>query len=129
MTSADPRLVDSAKHLRAAVRRETELARRGAITALHEAADAKRTAFAEFRAACQAWPPDSVCGDADRDALRALLTATDENANVLEAVRATLEGFTAGLRAALEGSVDPGTYGPHGRGRSHMPAARIDASA
>lgn len=129
MTLADPKLAETAKRLRVTVQRETELARCGAVAVLAEAAEAKRAAFAEFRAACQACPPDAVRSDADRHALRALLTATDENANVLDAVRATLEGFTANLRTALEGSVDPGTYGLRGRSRSHMPAARIDASA
>ena len=129
MTPANPQLAETAKRLRAAVQRETELARRGAIAALADAGEAKRAAFAEFRAACDAWPGGSTRCDADRDILRALLAATDENANVLDAVRATLEGFSAQLRAALERSVDPGTYSPQRRRRSHMPAARIDASA
>ena len=129
MTPPDSGLAQTAKRLQAAVQRETELARRGAITELAAAGEAKQAAFAEFRLACQAGPHNPMQRDADRDALRALLTATDENANVLAAVRATLESFTTRLRAALECAVHPGTYTPQGRDRSHMPAARIDASA
>jgi hypothetical protein len=124
-----PTLAEAAKRLRAAVQRETGLARRGAVTELAEAGQAKRTAFAEFSAVCAAQPLDAARADADRDALRALLAAADENANVLDAVHSTLEGLAGRLRAALDAACDPGTYGPGGRRPGHMMAARLDASA
>ena len=94
-----------------------------------EAAEAKRAAFAEFSTACQTQGGASASADADRDALRALLAAADENANVLDAVRSTLERLSESLRAALEATVNPGIYGPAGRRLGHVPAARLDASA
>jgi hypothetical protein len=101
----------------------------GAVTELAEAAEAKRAAFAEFSTACQTQGGASASADADRDALRALLAAADENANVLDAVRSTLERLSESLRAALEATVNPGIYGPAGRRLGHVPAARLDASA
>jgi hypothetical protein len=129
MTDILSPLGQAAKRLRAALQRETELAMRGAVNQLAEAAEAKASAFAEFSAVCQAQGCASANVDSDRDALRALLAAADENANVLDAVRSTLERLSAGLRAALGAMVDPGLYGPAGRRVSHVPAARLDASA
>jgi predicted TIM-barrel enzyme len=122
-------LGQAAKRLRAALQRETELAMRGAVTELADAAEAKRAAFIEFSTVCQAQGSVSSSADADRDALRALLAAGDENANVLDAVRSTLERLSESLRAALEATVNPGLYGPAGRRIGHVPAARLDASA
>ena len=122
-------LGQAAKRLRAALHHETELAMCGAVTELAEAAEAKRAAFAEFSTACQTQGGASASADADRDALRALLAAADENANVLDAVRSTLERLSESLRAALEATVNPGIYGPAGRRLGHVPAARLDASA
>jgi predicted TIM-barrel enzyme len=122
-------LGQAAKRLRAALQRETELAMRGAVTELADAAEAKRAAFNEFSTVCQTQGSVSSSADGDRDALRALLAAGDENANVLDAVRSTLERLSESLRAALEATVNPGIYGPAGRRISHVPAARLDASA
>ncbi len=129
MTDVCSPLSHAAKRLSAALQRETELATRGAVNELAEAAEAKRAAFAEFSATCQAQGCVPASADVERDALRALLAAADENANVLDAVRSTLERLSEGLRAALEATVDPGTYGPAGRRVGHVPAARLDASA
>ena len=129
MTDSLSPLGQAAKRLCAALERETELAVRGAVTELAEAAEAKRSAFAEFSTACQTQGPVTASADADRDALRALLAAADENANVLDAVRSTLERLSESLRAALGATVDPGTYGQVGRRIGHVPAARLDASA
>jgi predicted TIM-barrel enzyme len=122
-------LGQAAKRLRAALQRETELAMRGAVTELADAAEAKRAALIEFSTVCQTQGSVSSSADADRDALRALLAAGDENANVLDAVRSTLERLSESLRAALEATVNPGIYGPAGRRIGHVPAARLDASA
>jgi predicted TIM-barrel enzyme len=122
-------LGQAAKRLRAALQRETELAMRGAVTELADAAEAKRAAFIEFSTVCQTQSSVSSSAGADRDALRALLAAGDENANVLDAVRSTLERLSESLRAALEATVNPGIYGPAGRRIGHVPAARLDASA
>ena len=54
MTDILSPLGQAAKRLRAALQRETELATRGAVTELADAAEAKRAAFTEFSAACQA---------------------------------------------------------------------------
>ncbi len=129
MTDILSPLSQAAKRLRAALQRETELAMRGAVTELADAAEAKRAAFIEFSTVCQTQGSVSSSADADRDALRALLTAGDENANVLDAVRSTLERLSESLRAALEATVNPGIYGPAGRRIGHVPAARLDASA
>ncbi len=53
MTNTLSSLGQAAKRLRTALQRETELAMRGAVNELAEAAEAKRAAFAEFSAACQ----------------------------------------------------------------------------
>ena len=129
MTDILSPLGQAAKRLRAALQRETELAMRGAVTELAEAAEAKRAAFIEFSTVCQTQGSVSSSADSDRDALRALLAAGDENANVLDAVRSTLERLSESLRAALEATVNPGIYGPAGRRIGHVPAARLDASA
>lgn len=129
MTDSRLSLADAAQRLQAAVLQETALARSGAVAELDVAGAAKRAAFAAFSAACQAHRPDAARTDADRAALRALLDATDENANVLDAVRATLEGLAGRLRAALAAALDPGVYSPNGRRSGHLLAARYDASA
>ncbi len=129
MSGTVPSLAEAARRLRAALQRETDLARRGAVTELALAADAKQEAFAVFSDACQAWPTDAQRSDDDRGSLRALVLAASENTHILEAVRATLEGFTTRLRDALGTVADPGVYGPSGRRPYHVPAARFDASA
>ena len=129
MSGTVPSLAEAARRLRAAVQRETDLARRGAVSELALAAEAKREAFAVFDAACETWPADAQRSDEDRAALHELVRAADENTHILEAVRATLQAFTNHLRDALGAVADPGLYDPCGRRPYHVPAARIDASA
>jgi hypothetical protein len=126
---SSPSLAEAAERLRAALLGETELARRGAIRDLAAAAEAKQAAFAVFAAACEAVTPGATRSDEDRAALHALVISADENMHILEAVRATLDGFAARLRAALEAAADPGVYGPKGREGYHVPATRVYASA
>lgn len=128
MQSKSP-MAEAAECLRGALLRETELARRGAIRELAAAAEAKQAAFAIFVTACEAATPGAKHSDEDRAALHALVISADENMHILDAVRATLDGFAARLRAALEAVADPGVYGPKGREGYHVPATRVYASA
>ena len=129
MTKAAPSLVQAARHLLAALQRETSVARLGAVTDLAAAAEAKRAAFADFKAASVAYDGQPPGLPAEREALRQLLAAAQENAIVLEAVRQAVEDLPRRLRAAVIAVVDPGTYSLRESGIRHVMAARLDASA
>jgi len=125
-----PSLVQAARHLLAALQRETAIARVGAVNDLAAAADAKRAAFGDFQAASQAYCGAPAESGAEREALRQVLAAADENAVVLRAVRQAVEDLPRRLRAAVIAAVDPGTYTAHGGGAArHVLAARISAVA
>jgi hypothetical protein len=123
---ASPR-TQAARTLTGALLRETELARTGALAELAAAAEAKQAAFQDFQQACPepAAPPTA----AERDAFAALLTASRENALVLEAVVGTLSDFADNLRNLLRSAADPGTYTPGPRQPRHVLAARLNACA
>jgi hypothetical protein len=133
MTTRPTSLVQAARRLAASLHRETGLARTGAIADLVDAAEAKRIAFAEFSQVCAARGATGHATAAERDAIRRLLFAADENALILDAVRVTLDDMASKLRAALRSVADPGTYAPlQQRARHatrHVLAARVDASA
>jgi len=122
-------LLQAARRLAAELDRETSLARTGAVADLATAAAAKRAAFADFSEICTARGTIGRLTDNERDAVRALLAAADENALVLDAVRTTLDDMAGKLRAALRSVADPGTYGPSSRRTRHVLAAHVDASA
>ena len=125
-----PSLAQAARHLLDALQRETAIARVGAVNDLAAAAAAKRAAFVDFSAASQGYSPGHAEGRAEREALRRLLAAADENAVVLSAVRQAVEDLPRRLRAAVIAAVDPGTYTPHGGGATrHVLPARISAVA
>jgi hypothetical protein len=65
----------------------------------------------------------------EREVLRQVLAAADENALVLTAVRQAVEDLPRRLRAAVTAATDPGTYSIHGSRARHVLAARISASA
>lgn len=124
-------LTSAAHGLTVALEQETRLARAGALDALVEAAAAKQMAFVTFRHACENKSPS---GDGqtrqEKAAIKALLSAANENAVVLEAVKTTLDDASGKLRTLLGSIADPGTYAPAGRSaRHHIPAARVDAQA
>jgi hypothetical protein len=133
MTQRASSLVQAARRLASSLQRETGLARTGAVADLLNAAEMKRAAFASFSEICAARGSHRSASHAEREALRDLLLAADENALILDAVRATLEDMAGKLRSALRSVADPGTYGPTSRrGRTatrHVLAARVDASA
>jgi hypothetical protein len=118
-----------ARRLAVILDRETGLARAGNVAELARVADAKREAFEAFR---RVWSEHEAVGHAaatDREALRQLLAAVNENALVLEAVHVTLQDMAARLRTALRSVADPGTYHLRQPHRRHVQAAQIDASA
>ncbi|MBV9829009.1 MAG: hypothetical protein JO001_25595 [Alphaproteobacteria bacterium] len=98
------------------------------MTELADAAAAKQAAFAEF----QALQPQELCENhtiEEREALRGLLAAANENAVVLEAVKLVLDSTAARLQAILSAVADPGTYQRGGAATRHVMAARINAIA
>jgi hypothetical protein len=129
MTRAHPSLIQTAKRVLATLQRETAVARLGALTDFTAAAEAKRAALADFTAACEARDPRAPALAVEREVLRQVLAAADENALVLAAVRQAVEDLPRRLRAAVTAAIDPGTYSLYGRGARHVLAARINASA
>lgn len=119
----------AARALQHVLERETSLARHGGLAAFADAIAQKRDALAAFSAAMG---PHSVTSlptgleAGDREAVRRLMAAADENALVLEAVRSTIDDLSARLRNALTAASDPGTYGPGGKGPRHARAAQFD---
>ncbi len=129
MTRAHPSFVQAAKRLVATLRRETSIARLGGVSELSAAAEAKRAALGDFLAACETRGVQPPSRPAEREALRQILSAANENALVLDAVRQAVEDLPRRLRAAITAAVDPGTYSPYGRSVRHVLAARVNASA
>ena len=129
MTQAPPSLGQTARRLLASLRRETAVARLGAVADVSAAAAAKRAAFTDFATACAARDPQVPARAGEREALRQLLFAANENALVLDAVRQAVEDLPRRLRAAVLAVVDPGTYTLHGSGARHVLATRVNASA
>ena len=129
MTRTHPALIPTAKRVLAALRRETAIARLGALPDVAAAAEAKLAALADFKAACEARDPGSPALAAEREVLRQVLAAADENALVLTAVRQAVEDLPRRLRAAVTAAIDPGTYSVYGSRTRHVLAAQISASA
>jgi hypothetical protein len=129
MAEEEGRLAGAARRLAIAVRRETSVARSGALGELTSAAANKREAFFEFRAiegnleSCESEKKEA------HSAIQDLLVAVNENANVLEAVKSTLDDASDRLHALLGGIADPGIYHRFHRPARHVAAARIDAKA
>lgn len=127
-----PSLVQAARRMAKSLQKETVLARTGSLADLAAAAEAKKLALAEFSAACAArghLPPATA---AERAELRRLLADADENALILEAVRATLQDLAGNLRSIASAIADPGTYTSGGRparhATRHVLAASVNAS-
>jgi hypothetical protein len=121
--------LQATRRLRQALQRETALARTGALPELAQASAEKRVQFAAFSFACAGRQPPEQASETEREAVRELLAAADENMLVLEAVRVTLDDFADKVRKSLSSAADPGTYGPTQQRRRHVLAARLDASA
>jgi hypothetical protein len=122
-------LTEAAEQLTEAVVRETRLARQGALGDLTGAVSAKREAFATFKQARDQMPSPGAMTEVDQQAIRNLLTATNENAIVLEAVKTALDNAVSRFQSALSSLTDPGTYGRLGIVQRHLPAATLDAQA
>lgn len=118
-------LARTAVALARALRRESVLARSGAIPDLLAAAAAKQAAFAAFRRAGAR--PGSALSPAEIGALRDLIAAADENLLVLEAVCTVFDRFATRVREALCTAADPGVYDATGRARRRVLAARVNA--
>ena len=117
-------LVRAAVALARALRRESALARSGAIPDLLAAARAKQAAFAAFR---REGAGEGGPSAAEIAALRELVAAADENLLVLDAVRSVFEQFAVRVREALCSAADPGVYDAAGRARGRVLAARVNA--
>jgi hypothetical protein len=129
MNQDDTSLIRAARRVAEALRKETELARRGALSALSDAAADKVEAMREFSRACGARGDTTRTTPRERDELRRVLAAADENALTLESVTSTLRDLFAKVRIAAATAADPGTYSLHGRKHRHVWAASVDASA
>jgi hypothetical protein len=129
MTAQNSRLADAARQLTDAVTRETRLAKSGSPSDLDAALSAKREAFNAFKRIRDEAVPTGSADEDDRQALEALLTATNENAIVLQGVKAALDNAVTRFQSALSSLSDPGIYGPLGTVARHLPAARFDAQA
>jgi hypothetical protein len=121
--------VEATAGLTAALRQETMLARTGALGQLGQAATAKQEAFALFQEACAARELRNPGSEEEQEALRALLTAANESALVLEAVRGVLDDFVTRLKAAVSSLADSGTYKRNGQRLRHAQAVRLDSRA
>jgi ferric-dicitrate binding protein FerR (iron transport regulator) len=132
MSAAEASLIRAARRMTVSLQKETALASLGALGDLAEAADAKEIAFREFAEACAARGRTPPATDGERNELRRVLAAADENALILEAVSSTLQHLAMKVRAAAATIADPGTYAPPGRPARrldrHVLAARVDAS-
>jgi hypothetical protein len=128
MQNARLSLAQAAKRLVAALQRETALARTGALPDLSAAGEAKREAFAEFNQACAEHDSSTPLTTAEHNAMRAVLTAANESALVLDAVKAALANFAEGLRNAARTAGDSGTYHLVDRARHHVLPLQFDAS-
>ena len=120
-------LVTAAERLRAVLEQEAAAARQASLPDLLRLIEEKRLAVA---ALAQAGLPGT---EAEREALRAMMRAAEENAWLLGAVSGALEGVEARLRRDLSQAADPGLYGPpegpRRRGLRHTLAASLDNTA
>jgi hypothetical protein len=116
------------ERLTQALERETRAARCGALDELTAAAGAKQAAFAEFKSS-QPSPEASEIRRIEREALHSLLIAANENAVVLQGVKAVLDSTSKRLNELLGSVADPGTYHRFAAPNRHVMAARINAIA
>jgi hypothetical protein len=132
MSDPSTSFVLAARRMAASLRKETELARLGALGDLSAAAEAKKIALQEFTEACAARGRTPPGNDAERAELRQLLDEADENSIILEAVSSTLRELAKQVRAAAATIADPGTYTLPGRAPTasnrHVLAACVNAS-
>lgn len=120
-------LLQAAERLRLALEREAAAARQVVLPELHGLIEEKRQAVA---ALAEAGLPQT---EAERQALRAMMRAAEENAMVLGAVTGALEQIRERLRRDLQEAADPGLYGPpdgpRRRPLRHTMAASLDSTA
>lgn len=119
-------LLQAARALHQVLEQEAAAARQAALPELHRLIAEKRRAVALL---AQAGPPQS---EAERQALRGMMRAAEENAMVLGAVAGALEAVRDQLRSDLAEAADPGLYGPAGPRRQrlrHTLAASFDRTA
>jgi hypothetical protein len=128
MSGSGPSLTRVARRMVEALQKETSLARLGALNELASAASDKEAAMRAFAEACAARGDTISASAGEREELRRVLAAANENALILEAVTSTLGDLAAKVRTAATTALDPGTYSLNGRGRRHVRAARVDAS-
>src|SRR5262249_10910611 len=128
MSDAPPSMLRAARRIVDALQKETALARMGALADLAKAAADKEDAMRGFAAACAARDPGQQPTDPEREQLRRVLDAADENALILEAVTSTLGDLSERVRIAASTTFDPGTYNPAGKDARHVSAACVDAS-
>lgn len=119
-------LLHAARRLQQVLEQEAAAARQAVLPELHRLIAEKRAAVA---ALAEAEPPRT---EAEREALRAMMRAAEENAMVLGAVAGALEGVRDQLRSDLAQAADPGLYAPAGPRRAklrHTLAASLDRTA
>ena len=119
---------EAAEHLTRALERETRAARCGALAELTAAAKAKQLAFAVFKS-IQPAPEACEMRQLEREALHALLIAANENAVVLQGVKAVLDTTSKRLHELLGSAADPGVYHRFEARNRHVMAARVNAIA
>lgn len=128
MSTEKSAFAEAAEHLTRTLQRETRAAQIGALAELTEASAAKRAAFTEF-SSMSPTPEPCETRDEEQDAIRALLLAANENAVVLEGVKAVLDDMSNRLHELLGSVADPGVYQRFGAPAKHVFAARINAVA
>jgi hypothetical protein len=126
MTDHKNEFLRAVRRLTDALRRETVLARAGALYELALAAAEKRAAFESFCEIQDNGDPDAI---ENRAAVQVLVAEANESALVLEAVQDTLQSTAERLRELAATVADPGVYAPFRRAARHVAAAQIDATA
>ncbi|MCQ4159937.1 hypothetical protein NON00_08340 [Roseomonas sp. GC11] len=120
-------VTQAARQLQRVLEQETAAARQALLPELRRLIEEKRRAVAAMGEVGAPSTPE------EREALRSMMLAAEENALVLGAVAGALEGIRDRLRRDLAQAADPGLYGPGGRPRRRPPrhtlAASIDRTA
>jgi hypothetical protein len=121
-------LLRASRRMVDALQKETALARLGALAQLGKAAEDKKAALGQFARAWAERDPDAKASPVEREELRRILSAAEENAVILEAVTSALGDLSAKVRTAATSAMDPGVYSPAGRPSRHVHAASVDDS-
>lgn len=124
-------LLAATARLQAVLWRETEVAGAAPLPVLQALMEEKREAMI---ALSHCGPPGS---EVERQALRGMAAAAEENALVLGAMADALDGLRQRLRRDLAQAADPGVYGPQGsafpgprrKPLRHTLAASLDRTA